>query len=173
MKIAYYIISALLIAFYPRQLTNIICFGRNRDNPRITNKNIYWGIYLFWTIIYLIGCMMMGSAVDVDTPLDEVTCYFILVKDGRDCIEEGSIDNDEYYIARYCTLDEVNGDFLQNVLQKYEFAYQYFRPQRLTFHKQKEFWIIYANDDAVGYVKVKRKILLSNSFPISRTIGTD
>ena len=66
MKICYIVVSAFLIIFYPRQLTHLMCFGRHRDKSIVKSKAAYWGIYLFWTIIFLIGCLMMGS---VNCPL--------------------------------------------------------------------------------------------------------
>ena len=55
MKICYIVVSAFLIIFYPRQLTHLMCFGRHRDKNIVKSKAAYWGIYLFWTIIFLIG----------------------------------------------------------------------------------------------------------------------
>ena len=32
----------------------------DRDKNIVKSKAAYWGIYLFWTIIFLIGCLMMA-----------------------------------------------------------------------------------------------------------------
>ena len=81
MKICYIVVSAFLIIFYPRQLTHLMCFGRHRDKNIVKSKAAYWGIYLFWTIIFLIGCLMMGSAMKVDSTMDKLVYYFILGSD--------------------------------------------------------------------------------------------
>ena len=98
MKICYIVVSAFLIIFYPRQLTHLMCFGRHRDKNIVKSKAAYWGIYLFWTIIFLIGCLMMGSAMKVNSTMDKLVYYFILGSDNRDCVELGSEENDEAYI---------------------------------------------------------------------------
>lgn len=95
MKICYIVVSAFLIIFYPRQLTHLMCFGRHRDKNIVKSKAAYWGIYLFWTIIFLIGCLMMGSAMKVNSTMDKLVYYFILGSDNRDCVELGSEENDE------------------------------------------------------------------------------
>ena len=97
MKICYIVVSAFLIIFYPRQLTHLMCFGRHRDKNIVKSKAAYWGIYLFWTIIFLIGCLMMGSAMKVNSTMDKLVYYFILGSDNRDCVELGSEENDEAY----------------------------------------------------------------------------
>ena len=101
MKICYIVVSAFLIIFYPRQLTHLMCFGRHRDKNIVKSKAAYWGIYLFWTIIFLIGCLMMGSAMKVNSTMDKLVYYFILGSDNRDCVELGSEENDEAYISTY------------------------------------------------------------------------
>ena len=95
MKICYIVVSAFLIIFYPRQLTHLMCFGRHRDKNIVKSKAAYWGIYLFWTIIFLIGCLMMGSAMKVNSTMYILVYYFILGSDNRDCVELGSEENDE------------------------------------------------------------------------------
>ena len=97
MKICYIVVSAFLIIFYPRQLTHLMCFGRHRDKNIVKSKAAYWGIYLFWTIIFLIGCLMMGSVMKVNSTMDKLVYYFILGSDNRDCVELGSEENDEAY----------------------------------------------------------------------------
>lgn len=103
MKICYIVVSAFLIIFYPRQLTHLMCFWRHRDKNIVKSKAAYWGIYLFWTIIFLIGCLMMGSAMKVNSTMDKLVYYFILGSDNRDCVELGSEENDEAYISTLYT----------------------------------------------------------------------
>ena len=140
MKICYIVVSAFLIIFYPRQLTHLMCFGRHRDKNIVKSKAAYWGIYLFWTIIFLIGCLMMGSAMKVNSTMDKLVYYFILGSDNRDCVELGSEENDEAYISTYYTRKEINESFLFEVVQKHEYAY--------------------LNDEVMGYVEVKKGFLI-------------
>ena len=159
MKICY-IVSAFLIIFYPRQLTHLMCFGRHRDKNIVKSKAAYWGIYLFWTIIFLIGCLMMGSAMKVNSTMDKLVYYFILGSDNRDCVELGSEENDEAYISTYYTRKEINESFLFEVVQKHEYAYEMCQLQELIIKKQDERWILYLNDEVMGYVEVKKGFLI-------------
>ena len=160
MKICYIVVSAFLIIFYPRQLTHLMCFGRHRDKNIVKSKSAYWGIYLFWTIIFLIGCLMMGSAMKVDSTMDKLVYYFILGSDNRDCVELGSEENDEAYISTYYTRKEINESFLFEVVQKHEYAYELCQLQELIIKKQDERWILYLNDEVMGYVEVKKGFLI-------------
>jgi hypothetical protein len=161
MKIRYIVVSAFLIIFYPRQLTNLICFGRHRDKNIVKSKAVYWGIYLFWTIIFLIGCLMMGSAMKVNSAMDKVVYYFILGSDNRDCAELGSEENDEAYISTYYTRKEINESFLLEVVQKHEYSYELCQLQDLIIKKQNERWVLYLNDDVMGYIEVKKGFLIN------------
>ena len=160
MKICYIVVSAFLIIFYPRQLTHLMCFGRHRDKNIVKSKAAYWGIYLFWTIIFLIGCLMMGSAMKVNSTMDKLVYYFILGSDNRDCVELGSEENDEAYISTYYTRKEINESFLFEVVQKHEYAYEMCQLQELIIKKQDERWILYLNDEVMGYVEVKKGFLI-------------
>lgn len=160
MKICYIVVSAFLIIFYPRQLTHLMCFGRHRDKNIVKSKAAYWVIYLFWTIIFLIGCLMMGSAMKVNSTMDKLVYYFILGSDNRDCVELGSEENDEAYISTYYTRKEINESFLFEVVQKHEYAYEMCQLQELIIKKQDERWILYLNDEVMGYVEVKKGFLI-------------
>lgn len=160
MKICYIVVSAFLIIFYPRQLTHLMCFGRHRDKNIVKSKAAYGGIYLFWTIIFLIGCLMMGSAMKVNSTMDKLVYYFILGSDNRDCVELGSEENDEAYISTYYTRKEINESFLFEVIQKHEYAYEMCQLQELIIKKQDERWILYLNDEVMGYVEVKKGFLI-------------
>ena len=137
-----------------------MCFGRHRDKNIVKSKSAYWGIYLFWTIIFLIGCLMMGSAMKVDSTMDKLVYYFILGSDNRDCVELGSEENDEAYISTYYTRKEINESFLFEVVQKHEYAYELCQLQELIIKKQDERWILYLNDEVMGYVEVKKGFLI-------------
>ena len=160
MKILYMVISAFLIIFYPRQLTNLVCFGRHRDNIIVKNKIAYWGIYLFWTIIFLIGCLIMGSAMKVNSTMDKAVYYFILRSDNRDCVELGSEENDEAYISAYYTRKEINEGFLSEVIQEHEYAYDLCQHQELVIKKLDERWLLYFDDEVMGYAEEKKGFLL-------------
>jgi hypothetical protein len=83
-----------------------------------------------------------------------------LGSDNRDCAELGSEENDEAYISTYYTRKEINESFLLEVVQKHEYAYELCQLQDLIIKKQDERWILYLNDDVMGYVEIKKGILI-------------
>ena len=141
MKICYIVVSAFLIIFYPRQLTHLMCFGRHRDKNIVKSKAAYWGIYLFWTIIFD-WLSDDGFSDEVNSTMDKLVYYFILGSDNRDCVELGSEENDEAYISTYYTRKEINESFLFEVVQKHEYAYEMCQLQELIIKKQDERWIL-------------------------------
>lgn len=161
MKICYIAVSAFFIIFYPRQLTNLICFGRHRDKNIVKSRAAYWGIYSFWTIIFLIGCLMMGSAAKVDSTMDKIVYFFILGSDNKDCAGLGSDETDEAYISPYYTRKEINEDFLLETVQRYEYIYDLCQLQNLTIKKlDKSKWALYLNDEVMGYAEVKKGVFI-------------
>ena len=83
-----------------------------------------------------------------------------LGSDNRDCVELGSEENDEAYISTYYTRKEINESFLFEVVQKHEYAYEMCQLQELIIKKQDERWILYLNDEVMGYVEVKKGFLI-------------
>ena len=102
----------------------------------------------------------MGSAMKVNSTMDKLVYYFILGSDNRDCVELGSEENDEAYISTYYTRKEINESFLFEVVQKHEYAYEMCQLQELIIKKQDERWILYLNDEVMGYVEVKKGFLI-------------
>ena len=96
----------------------------------------------------------------VDSTMDKLVYYFILGSDNRDCVELGSEENDEAYISTYYTRKEINESFLFEVVQKHEYAYEMCQLQELIIKKQDERWILYLNDEVMGYVEVKKGFLI-------------
>ena len=67
---------------------------------------------------------------------------------------------DVYYISTYYTRKEINESFLFEVVQKHEYAYEMCQLQELIIKKQDERWILYLNDEVMGYVEVKKGFLI-------------
>lgn len=64
------------------------------------------------------------------------------------------------YISTYYTRKEINESFLFEVVQKHEYAYEMCQLQELIIKKQDERWILYLNDEVMGYVEVKKVFLI-------------
>ena len=68
MGLLYAIFSIFITLFFPKQITDVICYGRHRDRENIKSKKIYCLIYVFWTFFFGLFCLMMGSASGVQVP---------------------------------------------------------------------------------------------------------
>lgn len=50
MGLLYAIFSIFITLIFPKQITDVICYGRHRDMENIKSKKIYCLIYVFWTL---------------------------------------------------------------------------------------------------------------------------
>ena len=76
MGLLYAIFSIFITLFFPKQITDVICYGRHRDRENIKSKKIYCLIYVFWTFFFGLFCLMMGSASGVNNTFDRVLDYY-------------------------------------------------------------------------------------------------
>ncbi len=120
------------------------------------------GVLKVGTTLIRVSTVMgiLYSAMKVNSTMDKLVYYFILGSDNRDCVELGSEENDEAYISTYYTRKEINESFLFEVVQKHEYAYEMCQLQELIIKKQDERWILYLNDEVMGYVEVKKGFLI-------------
>ena len=51
------------LLFFPKQITDVICYGRHRDKENIKSRRVYYFIYAFWFLFFGVFCLMIGSAV--------------------------------------------------------------------------------------------------------------
>ena len=72
MRIYYLIISFFFILFFPRMLTDVICFGKFRNQNIVKSKKGYVMIYLLWTLVFIFLCLVMGSMSGVDHTFDKI-----------------------------------------------------------------------------------------------------
>lgn len=52
MGLLYAIFSIFITLIFPKQITDVICYGRHRDRENIKSKKIYCLIYVFLDIIF-------------------------------------------------------------------------------------------------------------------------
>ena len=91
MGLLYAIFSIFITLFFPKQITDVICYGRHRDRENIKSKKIYCLIYVFWTLFFGLLCLMMGSASGVNNTFDRVSDYYGLNFGEYDYFESASI----------------------------------------------------------------------------------
>ena len=51
MGLLYAIFSIFITLIFPKQITDVICYGRHRDRENIKSKKIYCLIYIFWFVL--------------------------------------------------------------------------------------------------------------------------
>ena len=171
MKILWIAISAFFIWFYPRQLTHLICFGRHRDEVRVKSKITYYGIYAFWTALFLLGCLCMGSAVGVDSTMGNFIKALALWSDERMYVEAGGsvteTDSDsgiEYVVLSYLVKRRVqDGDperLLREIVEDNPSMYEYRHLEGLSVLKvSDDYFLLYIDHEVVGNNTVKSKWL--------------
>ena len=59
MGLLYAIFSIFITLFFPKQITDVICYGRHRDRENIKSKKIYCLIYVFWTLFFGLFCLIL------------------------------------------------------------------------------------------------------------------
>ena len=93
MGLLYAIFSIFITLFFPKQITNVICYGRHRDRENIKSKKIYCLIYVFWTSFFGLFCLMMGSASgEIDVVSETKRIYYIYEK--GEVIAKVVVEND-------------------------------------------------------------------------------
>ena len=97
MGLLYAIFSIFITLFFPKQITDVICYGRHRDRENIKSKKIYCLIYVFWTFFFGLFCLMMGSASGVNNTFDRVLDYYGLNFGEYDYFEAASIYDEHDY----------------------------------------------------------------------------
>lgn len=91
MGLLYAIFSIFITLIFPKQITDVICYGRHRDMENIKSKKIYCLIYVFWTLFFGLFCLMIGSASGVNNTFDRVSDYYGLNFGEYDYFEAASI----------------------------------------------------------------------------------
>ena len=79
MGLLYAIFSIFITLFFPKQITDVICYGRHHDMENIKSKKIYCLIYVFWTLFFGLFCLMMGSASGVNNNPKLYQMYYLLL----------------------------------------------------------------------------------------------
>lgn len=91
MGLLYTVFSIFFTLFFPKQITDVICYGRHRDRVNAKSRKIYCIIYVFWTLIFGVSCLMMGAASGVNNTFDRILDYYGLNFGGYDYFEATSI----------------------------------------------------------------------------------
>lgn len=134
MGLLYAIFSIFITIFYPRQITNVICFGRHRDQLFIKSRKAYYVIYAFWTLFFGTLCLMMGSAAGVNNAFDKILYYCELNFGEYDYVYADSIYEEHDYIYQgdftlvyYIRRNEDNlNDLIERIVKENNSLYKYY-----------------------------------------------
>lgn len=96
MGLLYAIFSIFITLIFPKQITDVICYGRHRDMENIKSKK-YIVLYMFLDIIFGLFCLMIGSASGVNNTFDRVSDYYGLNFGEYDYFEAASIYDEHDY----------------------------------------------------------------------------
>lgn len=132
MGLLYAIFSIFITLFFPKQITDVICYGRHRDRENIKSKKIYCLIYVFWTLFFGLFCLMMGSASGVNSTFDRVLDYYGLNFGEYDYFEAASIYDEHDYkhegdftLVYYIKKNEDNlDDLIKQIVQENNSIYK-------------------------------------------------
>lgn len=136
----YYAAAAIfLTVFYPRALTNLICYGRNGDQLYIKSRKIYYLIYTGWTILVAVLCLMMGAVAGVDSKFDRVLDYVCLEFHGEDYRQGDTIYENEYKPKEsdfthvyYVKRDEENvNELVERIVKENSFIYEAYSLEKM------------------------------------------
>lgn len=177
MGLLYAIVSILLTFFYSRQITHVICFGRNRDRENIKSKKAYYIIYAFWILFFGVLCLIMGSATGINTAFDRALDYYELSWGGYDYREGKSIydENDYKYqgdftLIYYARKNEDNlEDLIVQIVKENNFIYKRYQLDEMEVVYDGQYYCIYEKGVVLSKVTVENSgILKKISYQWSR-----
>lgn len=135
MGLLYAIFSIFITIFYPRQITNVICFGRHRDREFTKGRKVYYIIYAFWTLFFAILCLMMGSAARVNNTFDKIMYYCELNFGEYDYFyadskydEHDYKHEEDFTLVYYIRRNEDNlDDLIERIVKENNSIYKYYQ----------------------------------------------
>lgn len=154
MEAFYALICIVILGVFPRQLTNLICFGRHRDEIKVQSKIAYWAIFSFWFALFGLLCLIMGSDAKITPLLDKILCGF---HDGG-FVEGFSNDAEEGTVTViYYTRKPITQKLLFDMLKADYYMYENYALQEIELKKNDAGkWDLTVNGMTLGSVDYKR-----------------
>lgn len=169
MGLLYAIFSIFITLFFPKQITDVICYGRHRDKENIKSKKIYCLIYVFWTSFFGLFCLMMGSASGVNNTFDRVLDYYGLNFGEYDYFEVASIYDEHDYkhegnftLVYYIRKHEDNlDDLIKQIVQENNSIYKRYQLSEIdVVSETRGIYYIYEKGEVIAKVVVENDGLL-------------
>lgn len=160
--ILYSLFSVFFVLFYPRQITHVICFGRHRDEVRIKSKIAYYGIYLFWTIIFGILCLIMGAASGLDSTFDKILYFADLTYGHEKYVSAGaSEENGGIIYLTYYTKKDIDETILCEIIQDNKFICEPYKLGEAEVRQTgKKIWEIQMDGEVLGNIEIERNLFM-------------
>lgn len=159
MGMYYVIISIFITLFFSKQITDVSCFGRHRDQK--CTKRKYCLTYSFWLIFWLVLCLMMGSASGVDHTFDRILDTYWLYSGEFDYRQETSKraepnykKEDDFTLTFYIRRNEKHiEDLLEQIVKENNSIYKLYQFSEIeVIYEMKGVYSIC--DEGVVYAKV-------------------
>lgn len=162
LRILYTLFSAFFVLFYPRQITHVICFGRHRDEVRIKSKIAYYGIYLFWMIVFGILCLMMGAASGLDSTFDKVLFFVDLTYGHEEYVSAGaSEEKDDTIYLTYYTKKDIDETILCKIIRDNPFICEPYKLDEAEVRQTgKKIWEIRIDGKTLGNIEMERSLFM-------------
>jgi hypothetical protein len=169
MELFFALLSIFFTLFFPKQITDVICYGRHRDRVNIKSRKIYALIYVFWTLFFGTLCLMMMSAGEDSGPFDGVGYYWTLHHGDRDyCLAASIYDEKDYKYEGDFTLvyyirkneDDLEG-VMERIVTENNSIYKYYQLGEIEFiYKSNGVYYLCENGERLATVVVENDGLL-------------
>ena len=161
MGLLYAVFSMFFTIFYPKQITDVICFGRNRDQVFIKTRKAYYLIRAFWTFVFGMLCLMMGSAAGVDSTFDNILHYCELSFGNYTYLQIRNTDSNDYHISKKNnTYEELEPIIKQIIAENGVLTYFYdLDGVEVKFNTNEEAYVI-KNQEVMAKVEIDNSLFL-------------
>lgn len=148
-------------------LTDVICFGKFRNQNIVKSKKGYVMIYLLWTLVFIFLCLVMGSMSGVDHTFDRIhdsyklyftECNYTENKAMKPNNPKDHMFTLEYYVKR----NEVHiEDVIIQIIEDNRVIYREYKLNNLrVVYSIDNRYIVYCGEEMISTVEVKKDGLL-------------
>lgn len=171
MRLLWILLTLFFCGFYPKVLTDCLCFGSKRDKICIKSWKQYWLIFAINLLPFAFLCIVAGSDIGADDTLDNIFHYYRLTFGGEDYVgcsnryayekilkkaDNGKhkyylyktdFDDDDYKISIYYTRKPIDGNLI------YKIVSLYYASDLKVVKTDKSHWAVYSGKEFLGYAE--------------------
>lgn len=168
MKNLYVFFSIFFILFFPKMITDVICYGRHRDRENIKSRKVKGIIYLFWVFVFSVLCLIMGAVSRTNNTFDRFLDFYGLYFEGNDYFEAGSSIHDEshkddFVLVYYIKKNENNiEELLKQIIEENNSIYKRYQLSNIeVIYKTKGVYYVYEGKEMIARITTKNEGLLA------------